>query len=666
MSYKINNEDRIDETDGKSSDRKWSDKTRGNKGSYFNSGSDAVKTSEKPYRQSKPQGGTFELSPWVKTKFSAMREVSALNWPLEPTKKAIEAPTYYPIINGTNKLVSANFVGAPNEAGNTLSRLLTINRSTFNDYYDSISIPLEMKYLFLAYSSADIGKSINQHFSEAVNESLANTHSTILTELLFSRSTGETSMPELIDNRIASLVHYQCMLQNLALILTKYNQLMLLTDELVKMGFKAEAAITTELLALLKKSSMIAQFKSLAKTMLGKYFDYEWYKNFTKLTEVPTRKSNSIREPLITTTPYYALPNAKLISEGVAWYDSSSFTTGCTITSLFTGGDNYSYLENTDMATYTQALVQLLDQEHVLKFTRQLFNGTLPTKSNYQTPTVTTYFNNIVKLVRAVQTILNKFTAAATDIEVFLDRAQTAGIMNWKKGIGFALQMESGEVNYNAIINDVLTAYLTSPSKVKWNPTIQKWSYSVLWDEFTGIPKYDQFTGGAYLLFSVRSADIGTTDPLDPAIMIPKLFSITSNPEIVNRSGKPISLGFVVKTPAQLMIDPVLSRILPYSDMTSDEYSLRIASANGDASNPGRISTLIYLLTSQFQIGQVQWTSGKKSLSQTFCKESTLSILDAQIESLGVDLINYVRSNAPLAVWTTKDGPAFGMEAKNS
>lgn len=607
-----------------------------------------------------------QSSPWIATRIGDIKYVSSLIYKLTPTQNAIAAPTFYNILSKANSMVTAKFFGEANETGNILGRLLTLNRSTFNDYYDSLSFPLEMRYSFLAYSNTDVGIAINEHYNQAVVEALANTHSTILTELLFSKSTGTSSMPNMSDSRVGALVHYQTMLQNLALIMIKYNQLMSLTDEMIKMGINAESPNTTELIALLKKSSMVAKLKAISKGLISKFFDLEWYNNFSRLTDVPTRKADSIREPLMTTKPYYVIPDATLSDNGVAWYDSSQFRANATTRELFNGGDNYTYVGQ-DLAFYTQQLVELFDQQTVLKFCRRLYKDTLQTadqKKSFGLVTVTTYFNNVVAYLSAVQEIFNKFTAAATDIEVFLDRAAQANLMQWQKGTVFTPESIASPVKYNTIVNDVLSAYLTTPNKIVWNSVTQQWTYSVLWDEHTDVPKYDMYQGGAYLTFSVRDVDIASMDVNDPAIMIPKLFNVNKNPVCVNRSGNQIELNGVVISPAQLKNDPVLSRIIPFQDLTNrDIFSMRIATVVGDVSSAQDYSTVVHLLTNQFMVGQMTWQSGKKSLNSRFIKTSAMSLIDAQMESLGTDMLIYVRTNAPLRVWTEKTRPIFGVNA---
>lgn len=74
-------------------------------------------------------------------------------------------------------------------------------------------------------------------------------------------------------NRGLALVFYQSILQNIAGVLAKYNQLRSLETHLVDMGFRREAPLTHKLFGLLKKKSFIAILNSLSNYLVGEYFD---------------------------------------------------------------------------------------------------------------------------------------------------------------------------------------------------------------------------------------------------------------------------------------------------------------------------------------------------------------------------------------------------------
>lgn len=74
-------------------------------------------------------------------------------------------------------------------------------------------------------------------------------------------------------NRGIALVFYQTVLQNIACILAKYNQLRSLETHLIDMGFRREAPLIHKLFGLFKKKAFIAILDSLSNYIVGEYFD---------------------------------------------------------------------------------------------------------------------------------------------------------------------------------------------------------------------------------------------------------------------------------------------------------------------------------------------------------------------------------------------------------
>lgn len=54
-------------------------------------------------------------------------------------------------------------------------------------------------------------------------------------------------MPTMNDSMAGALVHYQTVLQNLALLLAKFNQTTLLQQDMINMGYDQEASRLVEL-----------------------------------------------------------------------------------------------------------------------------------------------------------------------------------------------------------------------------------------------------------------------------------------------------------------------------------------------------------------------------------------------------------------------------------
>lgn len=625
--------------------------------------------------QPRPKGGRPSQSkvktPWIETRLSKLKEVRALTWALEPNKLATQAATYYLLTNDSNPVRTAQFSGNDNLSGNTISRLLTLNNSSINYNFDSLNFELAMNYMFLNYSATDGQTAGNTIYSQAVVEALAETHSNILTDLLFSKSTGVTNMRGLSDNRVASLVHYQTFCQNLALINTKYNQLMLLTNELTNMGYNAESANTEELFALFKRSTFVARLKAMSKYLMSKYFDFSWQRKFSNITDVPSRKSSSIREPLLTASCFYVMPEAKLTSDGTSyWYDSTTMITQSEMLDVVSGV--VTPVPSADIGTLTRMFCHLMDQSTILKWSRAKFYGN-------STVSALQYYNAVVTILNAVTAVSDKFVAQATDIEVYLDRAKYANLTQWEKGATFEPIMTSGSVSYNVIIHSILKNSRATPSTATWSPHIQAWVFSTFWDEFSGVPEYDMNTGGSYLTFSVRNVQLGTHGTLgvlsedDPAAILPKLFSLNGNPVMINRLGEKYEIASATLTPSQVLADPNIARIIPYQDMVTDNYAITLPSVTFTASSDQiattdswRFSAAHYILSNLFGIGQIRFPQSSGSgdpvqVTSNFVNPTIISVLDVVMDNNSSEMINFLRANSPLRVYVDRGNSKIGM-----
>lgn len=71
------------------------------------------------------------------------------------------------------------------------------------------------------------------------------------------------------------MLHYQTVLQNLAVVLSKANQLYLLEQELINMGFQREASIVMDLCAQMNKATVKDRLVVLSNHLSSEFFDYK-------------------------------------------------------------------------------------------------------------------------------------------------------------------------------------------------------------------------------------------------------------------------------------------------------------------------------------------------------------------------------------------------------
>lgn len=282
-----------------------------------------------------------------------------------PNVEGTTAAQPYAIIASSNRVADASYPGTRCLAGNTIQQLLNSTNSKLQNCFDIGNMKLRLHYLYLAINSSDKNQALNKQMGAAIDEALSFGYSEMLTQLPFYTDTVTSSMPQMDgNNKGAALVWYESMLLNTASIPAKYLETRSLEKEVTDMGFNKEAPIIHDLYGLLKKAAFISVINGISKYTQGEYFDNYWFKQMNVLCNVPSRKSKSMTDPLLTIRGVHALPEVSLTSSGAQspYFDSSTYTA--------TVGD----------VTYTAeelvaAILDDLDVHSIVKWARDRYYG---------------------------------------------------------------------------------------------------------------------------------------------------------------------------------------------------------------------------------------------------------------------------------------------------
>lgn len=271
--------------------------------------------------------------------FRDLQNVGAIEVKADPNSSILRGSYPYNIIARTNKVVDANYAGKPNIEGNILTRLQNSNKSQLLNVFDLTTINFRANYLYLCYSRSESTKhnniAVNMEMNKAFNEALAKGYSTMFTQLPYYTDTITTSLPVPetysasetgVYHKMGGLLHYQTVLQNAMLPISKYIQTISLQQEALNMSYRREAPTVTALYGLLMKKAFKATLNAVGTTIIGEYFDLNWYKQMNTLANIASRKSNSMTDPLMTATMTTCIPSCTMATAGqspVTYYDST-------------------------------------------------------------------------------------------------------------------------------------------------------------------------------------------------------------------------------------------------------------------------------------------------------------------------------------------------------
>lgn len=613
----------------------------------------------------------------MKKGFSDLRYSGVIATKADPQTTATTASQPYSIIAGTNKVIDAKYPGDDNLSGNVVVQLMNSNESKLTNNFDSGRLEISVNYLYLNYDdNPKTPYAANVYMGAAINESLSRTNSEMYTNLAFAQYEIETECAKMdTSNHAYVVLLYQTILQNCATILGKYVELMSLEKQLINMGYNREAYYTIELFGLLKKKSFVQKMNALSVFIQGEYFDQDWYKQINILTLTPSRKSTSMRDPLLTIKSSHNIPNVSVSLNGNKIFDQDTFTVTQTtridkqtfFKESYTSkrsGNILSKKNGTkttvtyDMQDLCRMITTRFDQASVIEWARDNYMGTIKIP-------VQDYYNVIVKYLDWATRIMAQFSRVMSETRTYLDVMNKLNLNNWKQGTTFDVSaIKQIEPSFNIIVANVFKSYLASPQNITWNPITQRWQFYSLWDEFTGIPTYDKFSGGSFLTFSVREVDLIPDTELDSSeYLIPKLFSVQPNSIIVvNREGITIPVNYQTMTADEINKNPITSRLLPLSSM---KPSIRIPLVDvSDLTNSADVASSVYETVQTIAgIGRVNY--GKQPEEYNLAIDRDLvSLVDIQMNDVANAMLSFVRAYSPFKVWLSNGSRTIGFGSK--
>lgn len=615
--------------------------------------------------------------------FRDLQNVGNIEVKADPNSEAAKGSYPYFIINSGNKVIDANYAGYDNIFGNVLTRLQNSDKSKLLNIYDIVTVNFRLNYLYLCYKTSETTNhnnvAVNREMLKGFYEAISKAYSTMTTALpYYTNSIVAVDAPELtglsdtekeLYGKMMGILHYQTVQQNAVSPLSKYIETMSLEQTVLDMSYRREAPLITALYGLLKKKAFIANLNSIGTSILGEYFDDNWYKQMNMLAFVPSRKSNAMTEPLMTATCTTLIPRVKFQvpvedDDPITYYDSNDLKT----TGIFINPDTFEFegtTENPITLSFEQLIYRLnrmLDVSTILRWARSLNTdpesvGSLTTPSAY-------YQQGIIKFIERINVILTKFTTSMTDVRTFIDKLAESGMVYWHKGMSIKVdKVEDYKPVYNVALHNMISAYVGGSAEMTYDINTQRWECSSLWNKYTGIAEFDKKSGGAFLTFGLRKLNLGSLTSDDTAMCIPIIFASelqenSSKCLITSRLG--LTHTLTSDSSANVLQNPHLARLdplnvgfkvkVPQVDISSLTFT--------DNEKYNCCSALLALFGTIFGYGKVKYTS---TTYQVTCDPDFICFLDIQLEDVSNEMIQFCRNYSPFRVSTSNGRRTMGF-----
>lgn len=610
--------------------------------------------------------------------FKDLQNVGSIEVKADPNASILRGSYPYNIIAKTNRVVDANYAGKPNIEGNILTRLQNSNKSQLLNVFDLATINFRANYLYLCYKRNSTNKhnnvAVNMEMNKAFNEAISKGYSTMFTQLPYYTDTIATDLPEpssygstelAIYHKMGGLLHYQTVLQNAMLPLSKYIQTISLQQTALNMSYRREAPTVTALYGLLMKKAFKATLNAIGSNVIGEYFDLNWYKQMNTLANIASRKADAMTDPLITATMTTYVPKCTMTTpSSVKYYDSDEVLSA---TGIWLNPDTWQKEGTSELpATLTfeelvYRLCRLLDINSILAWSRML--NTDPSSVGVIT-TPSAYYQSIIQFIEAINVILTKFATSMSEVRTFIDKLNDTHFVYWRKGVTLSVDsIKDYTPVYNVILHNLVATYIGSASTMTYDTNTQRWQCSTMWNKYTGIPTFDSISGGSFLTFGLRNLELGSLTETDTAMCLPIMFAtelISGSSRCVITSRKGLQFNVTGREVTSVTEDPTLSRLDPLEVGFKVKIpTVDTTSISGSNAEKAHIrSAILAVLLNLAGYGSV------KTASTTYISvldPDYICFLDLQIADVSNEMIQFCRNYSPFRVMTPSGERTMGF-----
>lgn len=658
--------------------RKYNYNTNGGKGDRYQNAKSQLSVTQVEFSGGTPikEDVSVQSEYYNFKAFKNLQNVGSIEVKADPNSSVSLGGYPYNVLNKTNRVLDAKYAGTNNIDGNILTRLQNSNNSKLLNCYDLVTINLRLNYLYLCYKLDNTTNhnnlAVNVEMTKAIQEAMSKGYSTMFTQLPFYTDVISTNLPSIGSNqgvddaayqKLGALIHYQTILQNAVAPISKYIQTISLEKHAQMVSYRRESNLVTALFGLLKKKAFVATLNAIGTSIIGEYFDLDWYKQMNTLANIPSRKANDIIDPLMTATrttyvpelsmrvsstaqPYYSYTR-DMVYPGI-WLNPDTFTMDGSEEDLVTL--NYEEL--------VYRLNRMLDITTMLTWARR-FNASPTSVGSITSPSA--YYQNIIRYVEAINILLAKFTSSMNEIRTFIDKLAASNMVYWKKGMKFEIEniYNKAEPTYNVILHNMISAYLGGSNKMTYDTLTQRWQVYTLWNKYTGIPEFDKNSGGAFLTFGLRNLDTTGLNNTDIAMCLPIMFA----PELTTGSSKCVittrggRIDTITST-TTTSTNPSFSRLDPLNvGFTFKVPTINLGTiANTDERN-NQVSAALNLLANIFGYGNV--IAG--DINVNTIDSDYICFLDVQIEDVSNEMIQFCRNYSPFRVMTPSGERTMGF-----
>lgn len=534
----------------------------------------------------------------------------------------------YAIYNKGNKMIAAKYGGESNLDGGSAQSYTTAVDSAFLGCADFIRTRLYTNYNGLRTRPVPVGELRTTTYlideqRKVIAEALGTLLTTTFTELGINNYVIVTDMPmgtavPATDEEIAALglrdeegntyvvpggcsVYYESV--DVVYALTRFYQqyLQMVNDhirwsnmfrlkqgEMIRSAYDREAPQLNFLFSNINKTALLNALEGLAMALKGEFFDTKHALTVMTATGTPSRAAEAMTSPLLEIQNMTLLPN-KFVAFKLG---GSTGTTDIHYPVYNLDKDAY-VTEDTTTTRRIDELVEdamdLLSAEDTMAWAR---SADFADATGKNANSARARANSYTYALQAMTQSFTKFKTKFTDVRQLLENAIPSGLIYWSKGYRPAIERGTNSaLDRNITLEDIFRTIFSGDDNLVYNDVTKRFRASSLWNMYTGIPGYDDKSGGSFITVCFKSLSNVTSDP-DMSIRKLPIFFQTSpsgntTPEAyaVARNGVTLTITSQVVT---LSSNDTTRRLVPLSSQSQVKFRIPYATI---ANNPNNVSS---------------------------------------------------------------------------
>lgn len=574
--------------------------------------------------------GDHEVKDHISLK--AMKDLpkSSYSFKADPYQAALPTSEPYPILNKFNRIVGGHYSGEDNIDGGNVQQYANSTTSKFLKAFDLMRLKINANYRYLPIKPQTPGVGgkypgyqLIDEMRKSIAESVSILQSTTFTQMAINSFAVETDLPmgsatttnigtgstinaytNTTDVLYAMSIYYQLVLQNALSVMNWHNSFRLKQGTMIRNAWNREVPSLNAFFGLMNKKAFLSMLDSINLSFEGEYIDKEFMEQMNMLTTIPSRRSDSITDPVLELQVGFNHPTTFKIylldSNGKAVNDTPFFNDANMKLPI-------SYQGQTVDVTFWEACDYLRDM-------LSMEDTQLWARSSY-TPagidgTDNARYNQIKYLFDVIVSCFTYFKPSWSDFREAFDVMTRTGTVGWTKGFRPSVTKDTDvTIFWNVLVDHIYQNILSGAHELDYDEATKRWRTFSLWNMYSGIPEYDLQSGGAFLTLSFKNfaQAVVTSEQYE---YLPLLFEPYSNSQgtvicvALSRDGLE---AIITQYDTNIDQNVVLSRLAPLASQSALKIRIpTIAFNNNSGLSLAHFSNLYKTLTQIFGLSRIQ------------------------------------------------------------